>query len=639
MDWTLLGECYSFVILLVLFIRYLFYRRTTMQNARSRLFVKCLLFSMCFIILNVTCTLCLRYVDFPSGVHTAINTVYFLSSIPLCSLFGYLLFDAVLEHVYDKHCLRRAQIMLMIVTVAATALTFINLFTGWVFRIDGNGVYHRGPINRVYYAFLLLEVVFLGICYFRNRKSVSDKVFTVVRCIPVIVILLCALQFLFPRVLFNGSFCALVSLVIFIAFRSTTEDYDALTGAKSRKAFMEELSLRTNNNQAVHLIEVSVRNMLEVNTRYSYAVGDAVLYEVARYLGRCAPKVQVFRTSGTTMTVLLPLVSEEEAEENLQTIIHRMRSLWKLGEIECHLTVAVAELRSTNLEGRGVEILEKLEYAKGLAEKDSSLVRYDGIIQEQLERRSATLKLIRRSIQERKFYVHYQPVYCCHRDLFCSAEALLRLKDEEGNPVSPAVFIPLAEESGMIEEMTWIVLEDVCRLLTSGVFPNLQYVTINLSMKQLQDPEMPRRIRAYLDEHNVAPERIKVEITERFLLYDTQYARQQMELLQTLGIDICMDDFGTGYSNLTNVLQFPFGFIKLDRSLIKPLTCNEHAVVMVTSLTKLFRDIGKRVVAEGVENEEEVALLRNIGVDMIQGFHFARPTSVDSLGRYFDEQA
>ncbi len=231
--------------------------------------------------------------------------------------------------------------------------------------------------------------------------------------------------------------------------------------------------------------------------------------------------------------------------------------------------------------------------------------------------------------------VNYQPLYCCHKDIFCSAEALLRLSDKDGAPISPERFIPIAEENGMIEELTAIVLEDICDLFTSGKCPTLQSVSINLSMKQFLNPALPREIRAYLDERGVSPDHLKVEMTERFILHDAEYARRQMEELEALGISVYMDDFGTGYSNLSNVLRFPFSFIKLDRSLISPIEDNKHAATMVGSLIKLFGDMDKRVVAEGVENEGQVALLRALGIDMIQGFYYARPTDKAELEKYF----
>ncbi len=638
--WSLLNEYYSLCILLVLFVRYYIYERNVAQTDRRRLFVRCLLLSMGYILLNVVCVVALDHPDVvPRWVNIGLNTAYFLASIGLCSLYAFLLFDAMLAHVYDKHCLRRAKIVLLVITSLATVLTLVNLFTGVIFRIDEAGVYQRGPINRIFYCFLLLELFFLCLCYFRNRTSVSDKMLYLIKSLPLIVVFLCVLQFLYPDVLLNGTICAMASLMIYIGFRSNTEDHDALTGVNSRKAFMDELVLRSGNGQSVHLIQVSMLHVGEINTMHGHDVGDAFLYEVAHYLQHCCPNVQVFRTGGTTFTLLLPLRDEQEAESRLSMIRTRLEAAWELGEITCRMPVAMMEMRRENLAEAPSQVVKQVEYAMGLAKSTGSLVRFDETLRDEMDRRAQLLALLRRSIDEGRFRVHYQPLYCCHKDIFCSAEALLRLSDDDGTPISPEVFIPLAEESGLIEEMTWVVLEDICQVLKDERFPGLQSVSINLSMKQLQDPTLPSQIRDRLDRRGIAPSRLKVEITERFLLHDAAYARIQLEELQALGIEVYMDDFGTGYSNLSNVLQFPFSFIKLDRSLIAPVAENQQALAMVRALIKLFGEMGKRVVAEGVEREEQVKLLRELGIDMIQGYYYARPIVQEDLIPYFADAA
>jgi len=160
-----------------------------------------------------------------------------------------------------------------------------------------------------------------------------------------------------------------------------------------------------------------------------------------------------------------------------------------------------------------------------------------------------------------------------------------------------------------------------------------------ISMKQLLDPRLPRQIQDRLTHHHVAPERLKVEITERFVLHDAQYAKEQLAALQKIGVQIFMDDFGTGYSNLSSLINYPFSFIKLDRSLVAPVPENRQAGLMIESLLKLFHDMGKRVVAEGVEQKEQAEYLRNCGVDMIQGYYYARPMPKEKLIAFLNERA
>lgn len=588
-SWSLLGEFYSFVILLILFWRYCVYERSAAQNRRRTMFVQCLTMSMGLIALNVLCVYILKYPGaVPRWINVALNSLYFQWAIFTSSQFAYLLFDTILEHVYDRHCIKRATMVLSVILALSFVMIMVNLLTGAIFYIDQQAGYHRGVWNRGYYALLIAQLIFVAICYVRNRKSVGDRMRYVMRTLPPLILILCFLQFLYPDILLNGTIAAIASLLIFIAFRSHTAEQDSLTTAGSREALVDELTLRSGSGQSLQIIQVNIMNLSQINLRYSHSVGDAMLYEVAKYLRHCMPSVQVFRSGGTTFVLLLPLEEEETAEERLQSIVLRLQEDWVLGDIVCQASVAVAELRVRNMEGTPSEIIEQLAYTMSKAKRNPPLARFDSVTSQQLCRQSYLADLIRRSIDEERFQVVYQPIYCCHRDVFCSAEALLRLKDDDGAPVPPDVFIPIAEETGMIQELTWVVLEAACKTLASGELPRLESVAINLSTRQLMAAQLTDGIRDTLQKYHLSADRLKVEITEQAVLHDTEYTRRQMHSLEALGVLIHMDDFGTGYSNLSSVLNFPFSFVKLDRSLVTPVVESKQAAIMVKALLQLF---------------------------------------------------
>lgn len=634
MQWSLLGEFYSFFILFILFLRYHWYERQVAMTRRRMLFTRSLLLSMCSIVVNVICVKSLENPGLlPVWLNISLNTLYFLLSVFMCSFLAYLLFDATLEHVYDKHCLARAKIMLKIVTGIAVIILVLNLFTGILFYFDENGLYQRGVLNKMLYILPIVELVFLGVCYYRNRASVGTRMVYVMRSIPPLIILLVLLQFNFPNVLLNGTLSATVSLIIFIAFRTSTEEWDNLTGAGSRGAFMSELLLRSASKQSVHFVQVTPLSMSEVNLQYSYTVGDALLYEISNYLRKTFPQGRLFRTASVTFTLMLPYDKDEDADRVLEQISSRLNEEWVLGEIKTQVSFAVSEMRSSQLAEKPSEVVEQLEYTHVLAKENRNIVRFDNSVRSRMVRRSHLIELIQRSIEQGRFQVWYQPIRCCHHDVFCSAEALLRLNEEDGSPVPPNVFIPLAEETGLICELTWIVLENVCELLSTGK-TELHSVSVNLSMQQLLDPDLPLKIRKYLDKYGVEAERLKLEITERFVLNDAEYARCLLEELRAIGVSVVMDDFGTGYSNLSSVLQYPFSQVKLDRSLIDTIPENAQATMMVDALMQLFHNMNMIVVAEGVEEKVQADYLTGHGVDMIQGYYYARPMPREKLIKF-----
>lgn len=639
--WSLMGEFFSLLILVIILIRYYGYEWHVAFTAKRKLFLYCLVASTTSILMNIiTVILNARPGCAPLWVGILLNTAYFACTIATCSLFALFLFRLTLEHVYDQHCLKRAALVINCLTACYLILIVVNLFSGLLFYYDEAEKYRRGPLNRSVFLLPVIELILLIACYFRNRGSVSARVIYVIRSLPPIVLMLTLLQAFYPELYLNGMLCSVVSLILFISFQAHTNDRDSLTGIRNRNNFMAELSLRLAGRQPIQIILVSLQSFSDVNLRYGHNVGDAVLYEAARYLEYLYPQGRAFRTSSVNFALVLPWNSQEQAEEALSTIHSRFQQPWVLGDISFLLPCCIVDLRCGSSVDKAEEIVEQLEYALGLAKKEGpELIRFDESVHRKMHQKQELIEIMHRSVKERRFRVWYQPIYCCHDDVFCSAEALLRLSDYQGNPVSPDVFIPLAEETGMISQLTWIVLEEVCRLLSSDRATGLKSVSLNLSIRQLLDPDLAEHIQQYLTQYHVSPDRLKLEITERLLLHDTRYARRQLAALTAIGVDIYMDDFGTGYSNLTSVLDYPFSFIKMDRSLVLHVPGDQRAELMISSLMTMFHSLGKRLIVEGVETAQQADYLRSCGADMIQGFYYAKPMPSEQLVTFFQEQS
>ena len=638
--WSLLSEFFSLLLLIIICTHYFGYERNTAFTGRRKLFLCCLLSAMGSIILNIITVFTISLPGcIPLWLAVFFNSSYFLFTLITCSLFAWFMFSLTLEHVYDKHCMRRAKAILGGISVLSFLIVFINLFTGLLFYFDDAQVYQRGPLNRLVYAFPLAEMVLLFLCYRKNRNSVSDSMVYVMRFLPPIILLLCVTQIIFPDFLLNGALSAVVSLILYISFLTHSNDRDNLTGIRNRDNFMTEMGLRIAGHQQTHIILVSLMSFADVNLRYGHDFGNAVLYELARYLDRLYPDGRAFRTSNMNFALTLPWVSQAQADMPLEAVRKRMEQPWVLGDRSCSLSFCMVDMHCEATESDTVgSLVEQLEFALVQAKKTRSVVRYNQDLVRKLWQRKDLLEIMRRSIKEHRFSVWYQPIYCCHRDIFCSAEALLRLNDYNGVPISPEVFIPLAEGSGIIDDLTWLVVEDACRLLSSGQVPKLESISINLSLQQFLDPNLPACFQKYLTAYQVDPSRIKVEITERFLLHNAAHAQQQFAALSAIGIELYMDDFGTGYSNLSSVLDYPFNFIKVDRSLVQHAPEDQRANLMLSTLISLFHSLDKRLIMEGVETEAQAEYMKRCGADMIQGFYYARPMPEKQLIRFFSEQ-
>lgn len=637
--WTVIPEYMA--LLLILVIMLFFYDKRRVRTFRRSLYWVCLWLSAASILVNILCVYTIeRAAELPLWVNVALNSLYFWLSVLMCSTVAFYLFQRMLEYVYDKHCLRRAVLGLTVVMALYTLLILWNLSSGVVFWFDDQGNYHRGVFNRLGYLALLVELMMLVICYIRNQKSISVDMRRVISVIIPIVIAVGILQVTVLRsVLLNGTIIALSDLIIFLGFQSRPIEQDSLTGLGSRKSFFEEVSLRTASGQRYQVIAVALRDFGGITRKIGHRKGDDLLYQVGRYLTGVHPGCRAYRIRNMEFAVLVPWHSEKTQDELLEKILSRFRQNWHVEKETYQLPFYGAAISYQGEGWSAEQVIEQLEYALHLAKLEGrEYIRFDREVGQMLQREKFLLTTMRKALEERKFQVWYQPVYHREKGCFASAEALLRLTDPEGHPISPGEFIPLAEKKGLVDELTWVVLEQVCALLGSGAVPELEQVSINISMGQLLQRDLLERIQRMLNDYQVSPERVKLEITERMLLEDQAYIQETMERMKEHRLGFYLDDFGTGYANFSGVLDLPFEVIKLDRTLLAVHPDKPKAQNLPGVLIPFFHSLGHAVVAEGIETQEQAQWMLQAGADRLQGFYYARPMRTEQLVELFQQQ-
>ncbi|MFU0831572.1 MAG: EAL domain-containing protein [Oscillospiraceae bacterium] len=245
------------------------------------------------------------------------------------------------------------------------------------------------------------------------------------------------------------------------------------------------------------------------------------------------------------------------------------------------------------------------------------------------------------AIRNDRFEIYYQPLYTVCDGRFTEAEALLRLKDPNGEYISPEKFIPIAEDSGQIIEIGCMVLKHVCQyishLLSCNI--NIDTISVNLSVVQLMGENAVPRLLKIIRDNGISPNRILFVVTESILIRNYTLIAEKIMELSRAGIQFALDDFGTGYSNIINVIDLPFDVVKIDKSLIWDSMKNQRCNIMIRELTRTFHNIDLTVVAEGVETEKHDQFVHQCGCDKIQGFRYAKPMPVSRAMDYFGRQA
>ncbi|MDA0267367.1 MAG: EAL domain-containing response regulator [Cyanobacteria bacterium] len=243
---------------------------------------------------------------------------------------------------------------------------------------------------------------------------------------------------------------------------------------------------------------------------------------------------------------------------------------------------------------------------------------------------------LKNALENSEFELFYQPQIDLASGSLIGAEALLRWNSPTKGYISPAQFIPVAEETGFILELGQWVLTEVCHQFKTWQSQGLQplRVAVNLSSLQFEDPNLEGYITRLLQEADIAPQYLEVELTESLLVKDVESTVQRLSQLRAMAITVAIDDFGTGYASLGYLQHFPFDILKLDRCFISDVDRNSSNAAIVSAVIKMAHDLGLKVIAEGVETESERHFLREHGCDAMQGYLASRPLSVEDFGQF-----
>jgi diguanylate cyclase (GGDEF)-like protein len=282
------------------------------------------------------------------------------------------------------------------------------------------------------------------------------------------------------------------------------------------------------------------------------------------------------------------------------------------------------------------EIARRAELALKAAKRDrrGQVLAFNGLMEAVHDERQALRRDLKQAVAARALGVEYQPIVAANGYRIVGVEALLRWNHPERGAVAPADFIPLAEQSGLMDDLGDFVLRQA--LADAKGWPRI-YVAVNLSPVQLRDRSRIDRIAQLIRDSEIAPDRVVLEITEGVLIDEPERIKGHLEVLRRLGVRIALDDFGSGYSSLTYLRQFPIDKLKIDRGFVVPLGQSENAGVIIQAIVALGRALDLSVLVEGVETDEQRVLLRLAGCDEMQGFLFAKPSSASDIGRLLGE--
>ena len=408
--------------------------------------------------------------------------------------------------------------------------------------------------------------------------------------------------------------------------------HDALTGLHNRTYLEERLpelmmqATLANTGFALHLFDID--KFKEVNDTGGHSAGDSLLISIARSVIEISSTHLVARLGGDEFVVVQTGVKyAAEAQAFAEQLLAHLRLTPCTSSASGYVNASLGFARypsdghTPNLLFRNADIALYQAKKTGRGEACCFTAKMAQDIQ---ERRSLEKELFRAvTTRTEELNVVYQPQFrTCDHSLI-GYEALARWNHPVRGAIPPTTFVPIAEESGLITKLDSLILRDACR--NAIHWPSHLMLAANISVIQFTQADLPDRVAAILQETGFPPERLELEVTEGVLIRDREMALQVLRRLKAMGLRIALDDFGTGYSSLEYLHTFPFDRVKIDQSFIRDLTPGSHADAIVRSITSLGKTLQFEVLAEGIETEEQLALLTAYDCDYVQGFLLGEP--------------
>ncbi len=415
--------------------------------------------------------------------------------------------------------------------------------------------------------------------------------------------------------------------------------HDALTGLPNRERLWDLLGRmvrRTIEDGGLRaVVSLDFDRFKAVNDSLGHAIGDAVLRQAAARISAHLGNAEVVARIGADEFVVLleGLQSPEEYALVVEQLIVELSRRYTIGGKTARLGVSAGIALCLGNEAGSADLLRQAGNARMQAkQKGGGAQFYRPDLDEAICRRLRVETALREAVDGGHFYLDYQPKVDLRSGEMRGMEALLRWRHAEFGMVSPAVFIPMAEEIGVIHKIgDWVLRESCAQAIRFRDKGLLASIAANVSALQLLRGDLPDRVAALLEETGIDPALLQLELTESSIIQEPEATTAQLERLRAMGVRIALDDFGTGYSSLSYLRTLPIDYVKIDRSFVMHLEDDETDVTVAKSIVTLGHALDLKIVAEGIETEGQAAILKAMGCDFGQGYLFARPLSPEQL--------
>ena len=526
--------------------------------------------------------------------------------------------------------------ILALPTLLCMTMLGVNFFTPCVFSIGGQGEYRREFFMTFLYAAGIFYMIMGFMVVTRYHRRLTRGRFVSTIAIFPLVVVAAVFQMFNPDIPIEMFANAIGLLFVALLIQSPEQVISSATGLNKITRYMDDVRNSLDNGLDITVVMITMENDKTLRGILGVEEYHKLLREISEdFLEWSRPygyDVEWYYLGTGMFRCVMNQRIKDQAEDFAERINEKLKKGYKYNDMFINLLPIICITRCPqdiedvdSVMRFGGELAEheytgRVLYARDIYNKERyDLVRDMGMI-------------LDKAFAENRFEVYYQPIYSIDSGKYNSAEALLRLNDDMYGYISPEIFIPAAEENGMIHKIGKFVLEDVCRFIAGEKFKNLglEYVEVNLSVIQCMSSELSEDVRAVMERYGVSNDQINLEITETAAAYAQTTMMDNINSLTDYGIAFSLDDFGTGYSNMKRIASMPFAIVKLDKT-FADIDTDDKMMKVVKNTISMVKDMNMKIVVEGVETEESLREFSNLGVDYIQGYYFSRPLPQDKF--------
>ncbi|MDO4863752.1 MAG: EAL domain-containing protein [Ruminococcus sp.] len=513
----------------------------------------------------------------------------------------------------------------------------LNPFLDWFFRYDSNRDFDRGYAEATLY---LSAGFYLAVCMF--TMIYTWKAVVMNRRIAILYFfLICfagiAVQLLFLDVKAELFAESVGLLGIMISVESEDDRIDVDTGFYNRRALQLDLNNYIVNKRELWVMCIKVTNADIIPRVTGSENVDILSTLMSDYLKTKISRSYIYNMNPQTFALTILDRDEERVKKLADEILARFEEPWTINDNE-YLLKAV--IMFADVPKRLPSSADAFYMADSpVPEGNDKKILYGSDLN-YLLRRSAIQNAIVNGLKKESFEVYYQPTFNLADGSLHGAEALLRLDDENIGKIPPYEFIPISEQMGLVDVLDTFVLGEVCKLLSGELRDdrNVEAINVNLSVLQCMKPGFVQSINREADKYGIDRSRINFEITESVAASDYDQLSQIVSELKRSGFRFSLDDYGTGYSNVMSIFSMDLDIIKIDKSILWSAVDHELGRILLENTVRMIKQMGRKVLVEGIETEAQLNLLREVGVDYLQGFYFARPLPKDEFLKLLAEE-